>query len=168
MVFYVRGRHWSCWCWLLLINADSWWLLLVAAGCWMISGCGWDTAVCWKIAACGWDTAGCWMIAGCGWDTFAGEKILQYSQDIDDLRLRQSLQAKKSLNISRILMICGWDTFAGKKDLEYSQNIGDLRLRQICRRKILWKLTRYRWFAAKTTLQAKTSSNFFRILMICG
>ena len=127
MVFYVRGRHWSCWCWLLLINADSWWLLLVAAGCWMIAGCGWDTAVCWKIAACGWDTAGCWMIAGCGWDILAGEKVFEYFQDTDDLRLRQFcrrnslwifsgfwwyaaktiLQAKKSLSFSRIMMICG-------------------------------------------------------------
>ena len=32
MVFYVRSWHWSCWCWLLLITADCWWLLLVVAG----------------------------------------------------------------------------------------------------------------------------------------
>ena len=50
MVFYVRSWQWSCWCRLLLITADCWWLLLVAgwllvaaeillvaAGYWMIA-----------------------------------------------------------------------------------------------------------------------------------
>ena len=38
MVFYVRGWHWSCWCWLLLITADCWWLLVVAG--WLLVAAG--------------------------------------------------------------------------------------------------------------------------------
>ena len=130
MVFYVRSRHWLCWCWLLLIIADWWWLLLVAAGCWMVAACGWDTA------SCCWVTA-CWMIAGGGVFEYIQDidclrlrqffrgKVFEYFQEIDDLRLRQfcmrkrlwlfseywsvaaktTLQAKKSLNHCRILMV---------------------------------------------------------------
>ena len=38
MVFYVRSWHWSCWCWLLLITADCWWIKLVAG--WFLVAAG--------------------------------------------------------------------------------------------------------------------------------
>ena len=47
-------------------------------------------------------------------DSFAGGKVLEYFQDIDDLRLRQ---------------------FCWRKVFEYFQDNDDLRLRQFCRRK---------------------------------
>ena len=43
----------------------------------------------------------------CGYDNFAGEKVFEYFEDIDDLRWKTSLQAKKSLNVFRIMMTCG-------------------------------------------------------------
>ena len=183
-------------CWFLMVATGCCWSPLVAAGCWMIAGCGRDTggccglllvaASCWVIAGRVWDTA-CWTIAGCCW-IIAGDRVFEYFQEIDDLRLRQFsrrkslwilpgywwfaaktiLQAKKSLNISRILMICGSDKFAGEKIFEYFQEIDDLRLRQFSRRKSLWIFPGYWWFAAKALLQAKTSLNISRILMTCG
>ena len=43
----------------------------------------------------------------CVYDNFAGEKVFEYFEDIDDLRWKTSLQAKKSLNVFRIMMTCG-------------------------------------------------------------
>ena len=74
----------------------------------------------------------------CGGDKFAGEEVFEYFQDNDDLDLRQFcrrkslwiisgywwfssrkiLQAKKFLNIFRIMMICGENSFAGEKVFE--------------------------------------------------
>ena len=124
----------------------------------------------------------------CGKDNSTGEKVFEFFQDIDDLRLRRIcrrkslwifpgywrfaakaiLQAKKSLNTSRILMICGWDNSAGKKIFEYFQDIDDLRLGQFCRRKNFRIFPGYWWFPAKTNLQFKKSLNISRILKICG
>ena len=50
----------------------------------------------------------------CGSDNFAGKKVFEYFQDIDDLRLRQ---------------------FCWRKGFEYFQYNDDLRLRHFCRRK---------------------------------
>ena len=124
----------------------------------------------------------------CGQDNFAGEKDFEYFQVIDDLRLRQfcrskslwicsrfwwsaaktNLQAKKSLNVFGILMICGQDNFAGEKVFQCFHFVDDLRLRQFCRWKSLWIFPGFRWSAAKTFLQAKTSLNVPGTLMICG
>ena len=91
-----------------------------------------------------------WMISGYWW--FASKTILQ---------------ARKVLNIFRILMICGQDNFAGEKLFEYYQDNGELRRRQFCRRKSLWILSGYWWFASKTILQVKKSLNIFRMMVIC-
>ena len=117
-VFYVWIWHWSCWCWLLINTADCWWLLLIAG--WLLVAAG--------ILLNGGKVFDYFqIILFCGLDNFAGEKVFQYFQDIDVLRLRQLcrrkslwvlprywrfaaktfLQARKSLNISRILMFCG-------------------------------------------------------------
>ena len=117
-VFYVWIWHWSCWCWLLINTADCWWLLLIAG--WLLVAAG--------ILLNGGKVFDYFqIILFCGLDNFAGEKVFQYFQDIDVLRLRQLcrrkslwvlpgywrfaaktfLQAKKFLNISRILMFCG-------------------------------------------------------------
>ena len=82
MVCYVRSWHWSCWCWLLLITSDRWWFLLVATA----------GFCCWLLVA-----ARCWMIAGCGLDTAAaaaGWKVFEFFQDIANLRLRQFCRRK--------------------------------------------------------------------------
>ena len=50
----------------------------------------------------------------CVQDNFAGEKVFEYFQDNDDLRLRQ---------------------FCRRKVFEYFQDNDDLRRRQFCRRK---------------------------------
>ena len=142
----------------------------------------------------------------CVKDSFPGEKVFEYFQDNDDLRLRQFcrrqsfwrfsgwwwfaaktfLQANKSLNvfrkmlicdkgkfagekvlsIFRIMMICFDDNFAGEKVFEYFQNKDDLRLRQFRRRKSLRISSGWWWFANETNLQAKKSLNTFRIMMI--
>ena len=68
------------------------------------------------------------------WDNFAGEKVFEYFQDKDDLRLRQ---------------------FWRKKFFEYFQDNDDLRIRQNCRRKSLWIFSGKWWFAAKIILQEK-------------
>ena len=85
-------------------------------------------------------------------------KNFECFQDNDDLHLRQYcrrnnflkisgewwfasktiLQAKKSLNISKIMMICVQDNFAGEKVFDYFQDNVDLRPRQSCGRKSLW------------------------------
>ena len=52
----------------------------------------------------------------CVEDNFAGEKVLEFFQDNDDLRLRQ---------------------FCRQKIFEYFQDKDDLRLRQFCRKKSL-------------------------------
>ena len=52
----------------------------------------------------------------CVEDIFASEKVFEYYQDEDDLRLRY---------------------FAGEKIFEYFQDNDDLQLRQFCRRKSL-------------------------------
>ena len=49
-------------------------------------------------------------------DNFAGEKVFEYFQDKNDLRLRQTCSRKK---------------------FEYFQDNDDLRLRHFCRQKIL-------------------------------
>ena len=142
----------NCCCWLLLLvpaaDCCCWLLLLVAAigcCCWLlllIAGCGWDTA-CWRKSV--------WIFPAYWW--FAAKKILQ---------------PKKSLNISRILIICGSDNSAGNEIFETFRDFDDLRLRQFCRRKSLWNFPGYWWFAAKTILQATKSLNISGILMICG
>ena len=60
-------------------------LLLVAA----VDCCCWDTA-CWPERL--WIFPGYWWF--CGQDNFAGEKVFEYFQDIDDLRLRQFCRRK--------------------------------------------------------------------------
>ena len=74
------------------------------------------------------------------------------------------LQAKNTLNISRLLMICGQDNSAGQKDLEYFQVIEDLRPREFCRWKNLWMFWGYRWIAAKTILHAKKIFELFHVV----
>ena len=100
----------DCCCWLLL--------LIDAAGCCLIAGCGWNTA-CWMIAGCCWNTAH-WMIAGCCWNTACcmiasccwnaacWPEIPWIIPGYWWYAAKTSLQAKKSLNISRILMIGWW------------------------------------------------------------
>ena len=73
----------------------------------------------------------------CVEDIFASEKVFEFFQDNDDLRLRQFCRRKKYLKIFGIKMICGQDIFAGEKVFEYFQDNHDLRLRQFCRRKNL-------------------------------
>ena len=92
-------------CWLLLIADGCYWLQLVAAGCWMIAGCGLDTAgCCWLLDDCCWLLECCLqakkslnifgILMICGYDNFAGEKVFEYFQDIDALRLRQFCRRK--------------------------------------------------------------------------
>ena len=140
---------------------------------------------------CGWDKSegekslnifGLLMI--CGKDNFAGEKVFQYFQVVDDLRPRhfcrrkslwiisgcwsfaakRILQVKKSLNISKLLMICGYDKSAGEKIFEYFRGIDDLQPRQICRRKSLRMFSGYWWFAAKTILHAEKIFEFYQVV----
>ena len=67
---------------------------------------------------------------------FGGEKVFEYFQDNDNLRLRQICR-RKSLNTFRIKMICVEDNFAGEKVFEFFQDNDDLRLRHFSRRKSL-------------------------------
>ena len=96
----------GCCCWLLLLVAVAgcccWLLLLVAAACCCcrllllvaVVGC-----CCWLLNDCCLLLEYC-LLAGkslkisrilmiCGWDNFAGEKVFEYFQDFDDLRLKQ-------------------------------------------------------------------------------
>ena len=131
-----RIWHWSCWCWLLLITADCWWLLLVAGWLVVAAGILLVAASCfWLLddASCVWNTAcrrrkSLWIFSGCWW--FAAKTILQ---------------AKNSLN--------------------FLQDFDDLRLRQFCRRKSLWIFPGCWWYEAKTILQAKKSLNIFEEAM---
>ena len=51
------------------------------------------------------------------------------------------------------------------KVFEYFRDVGELRLREVCRRKGLWIFSGCWWFAVKTNLQAKKSSDFFGLLV---
>ena len=102
-----------------------------------------------------------------GQDNFAGEKVFEYFR-LMMICGQAILQAKKTLNISRLLMICGQDNSAGEKIFEFFQVVDDLRLRELCRRKSVGIFPGCWWFAAKTILQVKKSLNVFGILMICG
>ena len=82
-----------------------------------------------------------WMISGCWW--FAPKTILQARKFLNIFRVmmicgQDNFAGEKFLNIFRILMICGQDNFASEKIFEWFQDIDDLRPRQNCRRKSLW------------------------------
>ena len=101
-------------CWLLLIADGCYWLLLVVAEyllrgywLWVIAGCGWDTA-CWIIASCC-----CWLLDDC-WSRLGYYLLIDcWRRNLwiySGYRLfaaKTILQAQKSFNISRTLMICG-------------------------------------------------------------
>ena len=112
-----------------------------------------------------------WIFPGCCW--FAAQTILQAKQSLIIFgywwfSAKTILQAKKTLNISRLLMICGQDNSAGGKIFEFFQAVDDLRLREICRRKSIGIFPGCWWFAAKTILQVKKSLHIFGASMICG
>ena len=100
MVFYVRSWHWSCWCRLLLITADGWWLLLIAGWLLVASRIQLVAAVYWMIAAdC--RSAACmrkslWKISGYWW--FAAKTFLQAKKWIISRRRWRNL-AKTSFKI---------------------------------------------------------------------
>ena len=73
----------------------------------------------------------------CVEDNFAGEKVFEYFQHNDDLRIRQYCRRKIFLKVFRIKMICVEDNFAGGKDFECFQDNDDLRLKQFCSQKSL-------------------------------
>ena len=113
-----------------------------------------------------------------GQDNFAGEKVFECFRLLT-ICGQAILQAKKTLNSSRLLMIrgpdnfagetifeyfrllmiCGRDNFAAAKDFESFQVFDDLRPRQFCRWKNLWLFPGCWWSASKRTLQAKKCWN---------
>ena len=128
-------------CRLLLIADGYYWLQLVAAGCRMIAGCGWDTAgYCWLLLVTGWSL----LFAGV---LLAGEKVFEFFRDFEDLRLRQVCR-RKSL---RIFSSCWW--FAAKTSLQAKKSMKKFGC---------W------WFASKRSLQAEKSLNISGLLMLCG
>ena len=97
---------------------------------------------------CRWKSL--WIFSGYRWSadkTNLQAKSLWMFSDIDDLRPRQFCTRKKSLNISRLLMICGPDNFVGETIFEF------FRLLMICGQND---------FAGEKTL------NISRLLMIWG
>ena len=138
-----------------------------------------------------WRRKRLWIFPGCWW--FAAQTILQAKQSLNFFgywwfAAKTNLQAKKTLNVSMLLMIWGQDNSAGEKDFEHFKFVDDFRPRHFCsrnnlwifpgywwfaakhfwRRKKLWIFPGYWWFAAKTILQVKKSFNIFGVTMICG
>ena len=60
----------------------------------------------------------------CSYAIFEGKEVFECFRDNDDLRrilmicVLESLQVKKALNLSGILMICGYESFVDENFLE--------------------------------------------------
>ena len=125
----------------MLAAVDYCWLLMVATGCsWLLL----VAAGCSMIAGCGWDTTDCyWLLlvaAGCCWLLLVAAGCW-------------------------MMLVAAGIRLAGGKVFEYFRDIDDLRLRHFCRRKKLWIISGYWWFAAKENLQEKKSLSIFVTVM---